>query len=79
MVGPEAPTSLINMRPVPGWKAKVNGFRNPNAQIEGCAPGVKRRGYPAGIEPSALIRSIFPRRLLRVWAFAATAFSPTAT
>ena len=29
--------------------------------------------------PSLLIRSILPRRLLSVWAFDDTAFSPTAT
>ena len=27
------PTSLMNIRPVPGWNAKVNGFRRPRAQI----------------------------------------------
>ena len=32
------PTSLMNMRPVPGWKANVNGLRRPSAQIARLAP-----------------------------------------
>ena len=32
------PTSLMNIRPVPGWNANVNGLRSPSAQIARLAP-----------------------------------------
>ena len=33
------PTSLMKIRPVPGWKAKVKGLRKPSAQIARLFPG----------------------------------------
>ena len=74
------PTSLMNIRPVPGWKAKVNGLRRPSAQIARFAPvAVLKNGLSVGIDPSALMRRILPSRLPSVCAFAPFALSPTAT
>ena len=45
------------------------GLRNPYAQIAPSLPGWPANGLSAGIEPSLLIRRIFPCGLLRSWAF----------
>ena len=75
-----SPTSLMNMRPVPGWKAKVKGLRSPSAQMARLFPvAVLKNGLSVGMVPSAFTRSIFPRRLASVCALALLAFSPTAT
>ena len=37
-----SPTSLIKIRPVPGWMAKVNGLRRPIAQIARYLPWAVR-------------------------------------
>ena len=73
------PTSLMNIRPVPGWNANVNGLRRPSAQIARFAPvAVSIERVRVGIAPSALMRRILPRRLPSVCAFAPFALSPTA-
>ena len=79
------PTSLTTSRPVPGWTAKLNGFRSPTAQMARFAPVVvpltpgNAVGLSAGIDPSGLRRRSLPRRLDRLWLLAGSAFSPTAT
>jgi hypothetical protein len=40
---------------------------------------VAKNGLSVGIDPSALMRSIFPSRLFSVCELEPTAFSPTAT
>ena len=45
-----------------------HGLRNPYAQIAPSLPGWPANGLSAGIEPSLLIRRIFPCGLLRSWA-----------
>jgi hypothetical protein len=73
------PTSLISMRPVPGWIANVKGLRSPRAQIARLLPVVDpKNGLSLGIEPSGFRRSILPSRLLNDWEFEPTAFSPAA-
>jgi hypothetical protein len=73
-----SPTSLMNMRPVSGWKAKVKGLRTPRAQIARfCPVAVPKKGLSLGMVPSALRRRTLPSRLARVCEFAEFAFSPT--
>jgi hypothetical protein len=79
------PTSLMIIRPVPGWNPNENGLRKPTAQMARFAPEVvpvmvgKEVGLSEGIVPSLLIRSILPRRLVINCELALFAFSPTAT
>ena len=79
------PTSLMCIRPVPGWNVKVNGFRTPAAQIARFAPVVVPLipailvGLSFGIVPSALMRRILPCRVVMDCALAPFALSPTAT
>ena len=74
-----SPTSLMNIRPVPGWNANVNGLRSPSAQIARLTPVAwSKNGLSAGIVPSALMRSILPSRFASVCALSRFAFSPTA-
>jgi hypothetical protein len=62
----------MNIRVVPGWNVNVYGFLKPTAQIawltpvgEPVIPG-KVFGLSEGMEPSALIRSTLPNRLVSV-------------
>ena len=63
----------------------MNGFRRPAAQIARFAPVVVPLipamlvGLSVGMVPSALMRSILPCRVVRDWALAPFALSPTAT
>ena len=61
----------MNIRPVPGWKANVNGLRSPSAQMARLLPvAASKNGLSVGIVPSVLMRRILPSRLLSVCAFA---------
>src|SRR5262249_22425931 len=69
----------MNMRPVPGWKVKVYGFRSPSAQMARLRPvALAKKGLSVGIVPSALMRRILPSRLPSDWALAPLPFSPAA-
>jgi hypothetical protein len=70
----------MNIWSVSGSKANVNGFLKPSAQMARFRPlAVEKNGLSTGIEPSALIRRILPRRLASVCELLETALSPTAT
>jgi hypothetical protein len=74
------PTSLMKIRPVAFWMSNVNGLRSPSAQIARLDPVVLlKNGLSIGIDPSALIRWIFPASELVLWALPLEWFSPTAT
>ena len=69
----------MNIRPLIGWNAKVNGLRRPKAQMARFASvAVVKNGLSVGMPPSVLMRSIFPCRLLSVCEFALFPLSPTA-
>src|SRR6187549_1102268 len=51
------PTSLMNRRPLIGWTAKVNGLRNPKAQMALVGSvAVVKNGLSVGMLPSLLMR-----------------------
>ena len=59
------PTSLIEILPVAGWTSKLEGFRNPSAQIAWLLPVVcALNGLSVGIELSLSILSLLPRVVL---------------
>jgi hypothetical protein len=69
----------MNILVVPGWNAKVNGFRKPSDQIARLFPVVLlKKGLSVGIEPSELMRNTLPSKLVSVCEFEPLAFSPTA-
>jgi len=75
-----SPTSLIRIRPVPGWIAKLNELRRPYAHTARPRPvWVAKNGLSAGMLPSSLKRSSLPNGNARFWACAPLAFSPTPT
>ena len=73
-----SPTSLMNIRPVPGWKAKVNGLRSPAPRSPGCSPvAVPKNGLSVGIDAVGVDAQDLAEEVVSVCALAPLAFSPT--
>jgi hypothetical protein len=70
------PTSPMKRPPSLRSKEKRNGFRKPNAQISGTAPGLPTNGLSGGIPyrpfaellPSTSMRSTLPSAFVSDWA-----------